>query len=113
MSIFKAAVLPVAFVQVLHYTIHVPRGAFFAPGPQSVKIVHGEVSEWPKETVSKTVVGVSPPWVRIPPSHAIRGFVKASVATQGKLLEVYKNAAANRMLTDANEEGIGNDGDLS
>jgi len=35
------------------------------------------------------------------------------VATQGKLLEVYKNAAANRMLTDANEEGIGNDGDLS
>jgi hypothetical protein len=28
----------------------------------------GEVSEWPKETVSKTVVGVSPPWVRIPPS---------------------------------------------
>ena len=30
--------------------------------------VHGEVSEWPKETVSKTVVGASPPWVRIPPS---------------------------------------------
>src|SRR5450759_4021417 len=32
------------------------------------KIDRGEVSEWPKETVSKTVVGVSPPWVRIPPS---------------------------------------------
>src|SRR5690606_2061410 len=29
---------------------------------------HGEVAEWSNAAVSKTVVGASPPWVRIPPS---------------------------------------------
>jgi hypothetical protein len=51
-----------------HFSFRLARKPFRRREPDHGLKAHGEVPEWLNGTVSKTVVRVTVPWVRIPPS---------------------------------------------
>ena len=57
----------------------------------------GEMAEWPKATVSKTVVGFCLPWVQIPLSPPIL-FLKSPMVPQGVTIRGF--FCGNRILFD-------------
>ena len=74
----------------IEYLIYVIRSGgtcaqLFSRGILGIMLDIGEVPEWTIGAVSKTVVGLGPPWVRIPPSpQVVKSLDESPAATVGE-----------------------------
>jgi hypothetical protein len=89
-----------------------PRAKYPLPPPipcdrhhASTKKPCGGVPEWSIGAVSKTVVGVTPPWVRIPPPPPLAPAKAFSRSGGGRIFPLYSGVMREGLLTGPRAEG--------